>query len=628
MKMLINTRDASVSLAAELMIAVCCICVAGTATIGFAADESASQHQEEEPTENQANWDADERSAETETEQLGWQLPVGIHPTTAINLLVEMGWHERNIKPSPPCDDRTFVRRVFLDLIGRIPTPHEAQEFLQDTNSTKRDVLVDRLLHSHEFARYFSEIFDAILLGRTSPQRYRARNDSHWIGYLDTAFRENRPWDEVAAAVLLARPKNKGERGATWFLYEQNNKHQQIAEAISAGFFGVKIDCAQCHDHPLAYEIEQQHYWGLVAFYQRSENYKKNGKYLVKESAEGGFSKFTNALTGEALDTELTFLGSELVIDDPTRPLEQETDVDNGDQDQAEQDPDIPDDVPSDNDESSGNSEAEGDESESTKNPPPPQYHTADENGNPLDPPIPVFSRREQFVERIVRGNPLIARAAVNRIWALLMGRGISHPVDRMNSNYEPSHPLLLDWLAGDFAAHNYNVKRLLRSIVLSRPYALQAQPVGRADDAAAFAWALAKPLTAEALYRSMLIVADGNVDQADAGTLNAFQQQFSEVTPEEAIATLKQTLFLSNNDAIQSVFEPRSEGNFLRLARSTNDKQVVRSAFELAFGRLPDQDELHACTVYLADRTDRRNEAIGQMFWALLNSAEFQFNH
>ena len=390
-------------------------------------------------------------------------------------------------------------------------------------------------------------------------------------------------------------------------MYERDNKHQEIAEAISPGFFGVQIDCAQCHDHPLAYEIEQSHYWGLVAFYNRGKNTKNKHGLHIKESAEGGFSKFTNALSGDALDNELTFLGKDVVIDDPLRPDESEGDEDNPDAD----------------------SEETGDEPENEeKDKPKPKYITEDENGRKLDPPVPAFSRRKEFVEQVVRDNPLIARAAVNRIWALVMGRGISHPADRMNSNYEPSHPELLDWLARDFESNEFNVKRLLRNILLSKPYGLASTPAGDGADPATFAWALTKPLTAEALYRSMLIVADGNLDHESDTVLNAFQKQFSEVTPEETFFTLKQTLFLSNNQQLQRAIRTRENSNLLRLAENKNNNEVVGTAFQLAYGRQPDDQELDSCSLYLAERDDRRQQAVEQMMWALLNSAEFQYNH
>ena len=150
---------------------------------------------------------------------------------------------------------------------------------------------------------------------------------------------------------------------------------------------------------------------------------------------------------------------------------------------------------------------------------------------------------------------------------------------------------------------------------------------MGQGTDEAAFAWSLPKPLTAEALYRSMLIATDGSLTHEQDVVLNAFQNQFGEVTPEETIATLTQTLFLSNNNTVQSVIQTRPESNLLRLAQA-NDDVAVEEAFQLAYGRVPDDNERQSCSLYLADRKDRREVAIEQMMWALLNSAEFQFNH
>ena len=225
----------------------------------------------------------------------------------------------------------------------------------------------------------------------------------------------------------------------------------------------MQIQCAQCHDHPLADEIEQRHYWGLVAFYNRGKNVNTDGGPRIGESATGGFAKFTD-LSGMANNAELTFLGKPFVIPESV-PTEGDEDADAAD-----------------------------------------RYLEHDANGRRFNPRVPKFSRREQFVEKIVRDNPLVARAMVNRLWAMLMGRGIVHPVDMMDSSHDPSHPQLLDWLARDFVDSGYNIKRLVREITSSRSYQLDARPTGDATARDAFAWALQKALTAESLYRSMLI--------------------------------------------------------------------------------------------------------------------------
>ena len=183
-------------------------------------------------------------------------------PTQAIDHFVAEGWRARGVSPSAQCDDRTFVRRIFLDLAGRIPTRAEADAFLSAGDGGKREALVDRLLASDEFARTFREIWDALLMGRNVGRREQRRRESGWYDFLENAFKANRPWDEVVHAMILARPEKPEDKGAHWFLFERRNEHQRIAEATAPLVYGTRLDCAQCHDHPLAREIKQGHYWG------------------------------------------------------------------------------------------------------------------------------------------------------------------------------------------------------------------------------------------------------------------------------------------------------------------------------------------------------------------------------
>src|SRR5204863_1047196 len=112
--------------------------------------------------------------------------------------------------------------------------------------------------------------------------------------FLEDAFRRNRPWDEVVRTVITARPERPEDKGAVWFFVERRNEHQRIAEAIAPVIYGTRINCAQCHDHPLAREIKQAHYWGLVAAFNRSKNVERDAGNVVAESAVGGFVNFTN----------------------------------------------------------------------------------------------------------------------------------------------------------------------------------------------------------------------------------------------------------------------------------------------------------------------------------------------
>lgn len=497
-------------------------------------------------------------------------------------------WQAASVAPSPTCDDATFVRRLYLDLIGRIPTLVERSEFLADPAIDKRERLVDRLLASPEYGGHHREVFDVVFMGRPERQRKIAeRRKSGWYDYLDAAFNRNRPWDQVCREVVLARPDAQEKRGAAWFLYERENRFQEIAEAVSPAIFGVQIQCAQCHDHPLTPAIEQRHYWGLVAFFNRGQNVMASGGPQVAESAVGGWNKFAD-LTGASSDATLAYLGAK-TIEEP-RPAD---------------------------------GEKESDAAEKYRTP----SDVEKERGAPR---VPVFSRREKFADEVLKDHPLVARAMANRLWGLYMGRGISHPVDKLDFEHEPSHPALLDYLAAEFRTSGYDVKQLARRIVTSGAYQLSAQPTAEAIDPALFAHAIERPLIAEAYYRSMRVaLGQDSPIQHDDELLAAFCEVFPDVLAEQSVANLKQSLFLSNHAGLQQLFFGANDLTVLaEKLQADSTESVLRELFVRCVGREPSSDELQQVVTLIKAHGDKPQTALANIAWALCTGAEFRSNH
>ena len=233
---------------------------------------------------------------------------------------------------------------------------------------------------------------------------------------------------------------------------------------------------------------------------------------------------------------------------------------------------------------------------------------------------MPKFSRREAFADAATRDNPLLARGFVNRLWAVLLGGGIVSPVDEMNARNTPSHPELLDWLSHDFAAHHYDIRRLVRGIVLSRVYAL-GPAVGPVPPDA-FAGARERPLTAEQLARSWRIAAGLAPD--DDALRRATISALPDLLPRDYNATFQQAQFLTNAPALTEILKPVAGSTAARLAELPDSSARVREAFLAVYGRMPDAEEAAQAAAFLETRTDKPADAVRDLLWALLTSAEF----
>lgn len=539
-----------------------------------------------------------------------WVPPARMPAPEVIDRFINLGLKARGAKAAPVCDDATFVRRLYLDLLGRIPNPAEMQAFVNNRSRQRRTELIDALLTHPEHARHLRDVFDVVLMGRRGADFESKRTNNKWYDFLETRFRENAPWDKVVRELIVARPTSPEERGAVWYLYERQNNPQAMAESVAPVVFGVQIKCAQCHDHMVAREIKQAHYWGMVAAFNRSKNTDTTSGIGIAESAIGGFSSFAN-LKKESQPAFLTFFNGKRV-EEPW-PKEGEKELDS-----------------------------------------PEKYRVPPPAGKdrPETPATPKFSRREALADAVTRDNPLLARAFVNRLWALFLGRGMVHPVDLMDSKHPPSHPELLDWLAADFEKSGYDTRRLIRNLVLTQTYQRDSRvlpaktsarkpsnaerakaPAESGPTGESFARGLEKPLSAEQLFRSLLLATgnapgtDGRIHGKDEGELRrAFVKQFPDLFAAEYNATLQQALFLSNSPLFDALLEPHPGNLTARLAALREPEAQVREAFRTVFHRQPDAEELRKAADFLRATAGRNPEK--QLVWAFLTSAEFQVNH
>lgn len=314
-------------------------------------------------------------------------------------------------------DDNTFARRASLDLIGRIPTRDELTSFVDDQSPQKRAVLIDRLLSSPEYADHMAVVFDVMLMERRGNKHVTS---DEFRSYLREALAANRSYQDVVAEILGADGSDERVRPASAFYLERDVEPHLLTRDVGRVFFGVDLACAQCHDHPLIDDYYQADYYGLHAFFGRSSLFQPDKK--------------TPALIGETATGESDFKS---VFTEREGRLA----------------PRMPD----------------GQELLEVSLKPTDQYEVAPAKNVR---PVPKFSRRQQLAKALLDNAPRqFDRNIVNRLWAHLFGRGLVHPVDLLHSNNPPTHPEALDLLAKSFSSSNYDIKGLLRELMLTDAY-------------------------------------------------------------------------------------------------------------------------------------------------------------
>ena len=196
-----------------------------------------------------------------------------------IDQLVHAKLRQMQVPPSPPCDDATFLRRIHLDLTGLLPTAVQARAFLADKGAGKRDTLIDTLLASDEFARFWAgKTADLMRLNRETMKEGRAELFAQWLA---KSLRENQPFDQFVCAMLTALGDTR-QVGATNFL-AAIPKNEDAAETTAQLFMGSRINCAKCHNHPFE-NWTQDDYYRIAAVFARVD--RANGQLAVAPAGE------------------------------------------------------------------------------------------------------------------------------------------------------------------------------------------------------------------------------------------------------------------------------------------------------------------------------------------------------
>ncbi len=519
------------------------------------------------------------------------QDPVLLPPSKSIEEVIDhyidAALAEANVKPAPFVDDAGFLRRVTLDLAGRIPTAAEVQAYVSSTDADKKVKLVDHLLGTPSYVRHQASEFDAML---------SANRPGELRGYFLDAVAQNRGWDRVFRELLLPVENDPKQKGTSSFLRQRVSDLDRLANDVSVLFFGVNVSCAQCHDHPKVDDWKQDHFFGMKAFFVRT--YDAGG--FVGER-EFGLLKF-KPLKGTEKPAKMMFLTGKSVEHASFR----EPTVDERKKEQMRVE-----------------------EQKKSKKPP----------------AAPAFSARAQLVDIALQAGErdYFAKSIVNRLWHRHFGLGLVTPVDQMHSANDPSHPELLAWLARDTIASGYDLKRLTRGLVLSKTYARSSRWEGESSPKAhLFAVARVRPLTPSQMATSLRLAtsdplslsANPKMDDLEKrleGLENSARGMASlfEQPRDDFQVSVMEALLFSNSDRIQKEILSDSGDRLLgRLKQLKSPEEMIDVAIKNVFCRPPRPEEVEVLKSFLAKRADRPAEAARQMVWALLTSSEFRFNH
>jgi len=506
------------------------------------------------------------------------KLPAARYAQLPINNEIDRLVHERHQKlgilPSGTCSDAEFLRRASLDLIGKLPSADLSRRFLADPRSDKRARLIDELLDDPNYAEHWAVKWGDLI--RPNPSRVGVKPVYLLDGWLRDSFRSNKPYDRMVAELLTAQ--GSSHQHGPVAVFRDKRDPADMGAFVSQIFLGVRLDCAKCHHHP-SEKWTQEDYYQLAAFFGQM---KRRGQAI------------SAPISGEV---EYWWHGGSGSVSHPV--------------------------------------------TEAVMTPKPPD-----------GPEMPYVAGQDPRVRLAdwIRGsdNPFFARAIVNRIWSDFLGRGIVEPVDDFRVSNPPTNEALLDWLAADFVAHGYDLKHLMRTITASRTYQLSVEPnEHNLTDTRNFARGHKRRLSAEVLLDA---VADLT------GVRDTFQglppnsravQTWNHKLPSEFLdafgrpnasqecpcererkSSVVQALHLMNSDSLQNKLAS-DKGRIAELVKSgLPEPKLVTEIYLAAYSRLPEAAELQEALRFFATPGATRQTAAEDLAWALINSAEFVFNH
>ena len=541
--------------------------------------------------------------------------------TNFVDGLVNQKLKQLRYLPAETCDDATLIRRLSLDVRGLLPTIEETSAFLADASETRRAVLIDRLLDSPEYARFWGlRLSDLLRINKEKLTTERAAAYGAWVA---DSIARNEPYDQFVNQLLTARGDTDDHPAANFFRTTTDTK--VVTETVAQLFMGSRVLCAQCHNHPYESWTQDNYYQIAAAFHEVDRKVKE-----VKDGAK------PDAATTKPAKKKQKAREAEMMIEiSPGRTMSNpRTGV--------------------------------------VQKP----WPTNVERGTDED-------KRLGFSQWLTAAeNPFFARVAVNRMWSALFGRGLVEPIDDFRSSNPAVNHELLDALAQEFASSGFDRKHLLRQILNSQTYQRSSE-TNRWNEADELlnSHARTRMLTAEQMQDAVRRLCEGperlqqvqeeldaltqkwetavtsDPDEESAAVIEARRQRddargrvdgyymtqqpyplltsfltaFGQPPRETACAcerreeaNLDQALQMMNSGQIRDLVG-HAAGRFDDAVPENSD--LIRQVYLAGLSRPPQEREQARLAEFFATHPDRR-QAIEDLIWALINTNEFMFQH
>ncbi len=495
------------------------------------------------------------------------------------------------LQPSKMSEDAEFLRRIHLDMTGKIPTPEEVLDFLKDGSSNKHQRKIDDLLQSEASIDYWTGVWVNWLIGR------RRDNDEQRIGlasWVRDALTKNMPYNQFVQELIAADGELR-DNGAGNYILRYERSPVVLTSQSSRLFLGLPMQCAECHDHKTEAWL-QEDFYGVAAFFTGIESEQKGNIWAVNSIGDERRIRnylITNRPRGSIWVSRLNTEVFPRFLDGT-------------------------------------------------------EYNGA------------AIEKRKALAQWITdKSNPYFSRALVNRIWKHFMGRAFVEPLDGFGEENLPTNPALLDWLAKDFIIHGYNLQHLMRTILNSEAYQRTSETnESNKDDELYYSHAYVKPLSAEQFFYSMLQATgferlqQGKLDgltkrggEDRRGVLRTLEQRKrdhlrkflflldnGEMEEIEAFnGTVPQALMMINGNMVNDSANHEDRGSFINyvLEKWRDPIERMEYIYLSVLSRLPTSQEKTYFQRYL-ERSLYRNKdlAYEDLYWVLLNSAEFSLNH